>query len=208
MAGWSATDGAGSAFILLLILGLVLFLGIHSVSIVSASGRHRLVQQMGEGPWKGLYSLVSLAGFVLIVVGYGAAREAPVVLYTLPNGFRHLAAVLMLPVFVLLLAAYLPGRIQRAAKHPMLLAVKLWALAHLLANGTLADVLLFGGFLAWAVVDRISVKKRAAAGLLRPGPVLPGSKANDAIALVGGLGLYVLFVVWAHAWLIGVRPFG
>jgi uncharacterized membrane protein len=208
MAGWSATDGAGSAFMLLLILGLVLFLGIHSVSIVSASGRHRLVQQMGEGPWKGLYSLVSLAGFVLIVVGYGAAREAPVVLYSLPNGFRHLAAVLMLPVFVLLLAAYLPGRIQRAAKHPMLLAVKLWALAHLLANGTLADVLLFGGFLAWAVVDRISVKKRAAAGLLRPGPVLPGSKANDAIALVGGLGLYVLFVVWAHAWLIGVRPFG
>lgn len=193
---------------LLLILGLVLFLGVHSVSIVSADGRNRLVQQMGEGPWKGLYSLVSLAGFVLIVIGYGAAREAPVLLYTLPNGFRHLAAVLMLPVFVLLLAAYLPGRIKSAAKHPMLLAVKLWALAHLLANGTLADVLLFGGFLAWAVVDRISVKKRTAAGLLRPGPVLPGSKANDAIALVGGLGLYVLFVVWAHAWLIGVRPFG
>ena len=192
----------------LLILGLVLFLGIHSVSIVSASGRNRLVQQLGEVPWKGLYSLVSLAGFALIVIGYGAAREAPVLLYTLPNGFRHLAALLMVPVFVLLFAAYLPGRIQRAAKHPMLLAVKLWALAHLLANGTLADVLLFGGFLAWAVVDRISVKKRAAAGLLRPGPVLPGSKANDAIALVGGLGLYVLFVVWAHAWLIGVRPFG
>ena len=192
----------------LLILGLVLFLGIHSVSIVSADGRNRLVQQMGEGPWKGLYSLVSLAGFVLIVVGYGAAREAPVLLYSLPNGFRHLAALLMLPVFVLLLATYLPGRIQRAAKHPMLLAVKLWALSHLLANGTLADVLLFGGFLAWAVVDRISVKKRAAAGRLRAGPVLPGSKANDAIALVGGLGLYVLFVVWAHAFLIGVRPFG
>ena len=192
----------------LLILGLVLFLGIHSVSIVSADGRNRLVQRMGEGPWKGLYSLVSLAGFVLIVIGYGAAREAPVVLYTLPNGFRHFAAVLMLPVFVLLLATYLPGRIQRAAKHPMLLAVKLWALAHLLANGTLADVLLFGGFLAWAVVDRISVKKRAAAGQLRAGPVLPGSKANDAIALVGGLGIYVLFVVWAHAFLIGVRPFG
>ncbi|MDZ4101178.1 MAG: NnrU family protein [Hydrogenophaga sp.] len=193
---------------LMLILGLVLFLGIHSVSIVSADGRNRLVQQMGEGPWKGLYSLVSLAGFVLIVVGYGAAREAPVLLYSLPNGFRHLAALLMLPVFVLLLATYLPGRIQRAAKHPMLLAVKLWALSHLLANGTLADVLLFGGFLAWAVVDRISVKKRAAAGQLRAGPVLPGSKANDAIALVGGLGLYVLFVVWAHAFLIGVRPFG
>ncbi len=193
---------------LLLILGLVLFLGIHSVSIVSADGRNRLVQQMGEGPWKGLYSLVSLAGFVLIVVGYGAAREAPVLLYTLPNGFRHLAALLMLPVFVLLLAAYLPGRIKTAAKHPMLLAVKLWALAHLLANGTLADVLLFGGFLAWAVVDRISVKKREAQGLTRTTLALPGSKANDAIAVVGGLGLYVLFVVWAHAFLFGVRPFG
>lgn len=192
----------------LLILGLVLFLGIHSVSIVSADGRNSLAGQMGEGPWKGLYSLVSLAGFALIVVGYGAAREAPVLLYTLPSGFKHLAALLMLPVFVLLLAAYLPGRIQRAARHPMLLAVKLWALAHLLANGTLADVLLFGGFLAWAVVDRISVKRRAAAGQLRAGPALPGSKANDAIALVGGLGIYVLFVVWAHAWLVGVRPFG
>ncbi len=193
---------------LLLILGLVLFLGVHSVSIVSPDGRHRMVKQLGEAPWKGLYTLVSLVGFVLIIIGYGAARETPVLLYSLPNGFRHLAALLMVPVFVLLLAAYLPGRIQRAAKHPMLLAVKLWALAHLLSNGTLADVLLFGGFLAWAVVDRISVKKRAAAGLLRPGPVLPGSKANDAIALVGGLGLYVLFVVWAHAFLIGVRPFG
>ena len=193
---------------LLLILGLVVFLGIHSVSIVWAEGRNRLAQQMGEGPWKGLYSLVSLAGFALIVVGYGAAREAPVLLYTLPNGFRHLAALLMLPVFVLLLAAYLPGRIQRAAKHPMLLAVKLWALAHLLANGTLADVLLFGGFLAWAVVDRISVKKRAAKGMMRTAPALPGGKANDAIAVVGGLAIYVLFVVWAHAWLIGVRPFG
>ncbi|MDP2075505.1 NnrU family protein, partial [Hydrogenophaga sp.] len=155
-----------------------------------------------------LYSLVSLAGFVLIVVGYSAARETPVLLYTLPNGFRHLAALLMLPVFVLLLATYLPGRIQRTAKHPMLLAVKLWALAHLLANGTLADVLLFGGFLAWAVADRISVKKRAARGLTRTAPALPGSKANDAIAVVGGLGLYVLFVVWAHAFLFGVRPFG
>lgn len=193
---------------LLLILGLVLFLGVHSVSIVSPGGRDRWVRQLGEAPWKGLYTLVSLVGFVLIVIGYGAAREAPVLLYSLPNGFRHLAALLMLPVFVLLLAAYLPGRIQRTTKHPMLLAVKLWALAHLLSNGTLADVLLFGGFLAWAVLDRISVKKRAAAGQLRGGPALPASKANDAIAVVGGLGLYVLFVVWAHAFLIGVRPFG
>lgn len=190
-----------------LLLGLVLFLGVHSVSIVSRSGRDRLVQRLGEGPWKGLYSLIALAGFVLIVIGYGQAREAPVLLYTLPTGFRHLAALLMLPVFVLLAAAYLPGRIQRTARHPMLLAVKLWALAHLLAQsatgGTLADVLLFAGFLAWAVADRISIKRRGAAT-----PQAQGSTMNDAIAVVVGLGVYGLFAAWAHAWLFGVRPFG
>ena len=138
----------------LLILGLVLFLGVHSVSIVARPWRDGMVARLGEGPWKGLYSLVSLAGFVLIVYGYGLARQSPMVLYTPPLALRHGAMLLMLPVFVLLLAAYLPGRLQRAAKHPMLAATKFWALAHLLANGTLADVLLFGGFLAWAVADR------------------------------------------------------
>ena len=191
-----------------LIVGLVLFLGVHSVSIVSPLGRQQLARQMGEAGYKGLYTLVSFVGLGLIVWGYGLAREAPVLLYTLPTGFRHLAALLMLPVFVLLLAAYLPGRIQRAAKHPMLLSVKLWALAHLLANGTLADVLLFGAFLVWAVADRISVKRRAAAGLMRSAPALPGSAANDAIALVGGLVLYAVFVLWLHGWLFGVSPMG
>ena len=195
-----------------LIVGLVLFLGVHSVSIVSPLERNALAQRMGENAYKGVYTLVSFAGLALIVWGYGLARQAPVPLYSLPAGFRHLAALLMLPVFVLLLAAYLPGRIKTAAKHPMLLAVKLWALAHLLAQsvtgGTLADVLLFGGFLAWAVADRISLKRRALAGALRPVPALPAGGANDAIALVGGLALYALFVFWAHAWLFGVRPFG
>lgn len=191
-----------------LITGLVLFLGVHSVSIVSPLGRRQLARQMGEAGYKGLYTLVSFVGLGLIVWGYGLAREAPVLLYTLPTGFRHLAALLMLPVFVLLLAAYLPGRIQRAAKHPMLLSVKLWALAHLLANGTLADVLLFGGFLVWAVADRISVKRRAAAGLMRSAPALPGSAANDTIALVGGLVLYAVIVLWLHGWLFGVSPMG
>jgi uncharacterized membrane protein len=191
-----------------LILGLALFLGVHSVSIVSPLGRRQLAQQMGEAGFKGLYTLVSFVGLGLIVWGYGLARETPVPLYTLPAGFRHLAALLMLPVFVLLLAAYLPGRIQRAAKHPMLLSVKLWALAHLLANGTLADVLLFGGFLVWAVTDRISVKRRAAAGLLRNAPTREGGLVNDVIALVGGLVLYAVFALWAHAWLFGVRPMG
>jgi uncharacterized membrane protein len=196
----------------ILILGLVLFLGIHCVSIVSPKGRDRLVQRLGEGAFKGVYSLVSLAGFVLIVWGYGLSREAPVMLYAMPSGFRHLAALLMLPVFVLLLAAYLPGRIQRATKHPMLLAVKLWALAHLLAQsvtgGSLADVLLFGGFLIWAVADRISLKRRAAAGGLRAVPALPASDFNDAIAVVGGLAVYVAIVLWLHAAWFGVRPFG
>lgn len=191
-----------------LIVGLVLFLGVHSVSIVSPPGRDALARRMGEGGYKGVYTLISFAGLALIVWGYGLARQAPVTLYTPPAGLRHLALLLMLPVFVLLFAAYLPGRIQRAAKHPMLLAVKCWALAHLLANGTLADVLLFGGFLAWAVADRISVKRRAAAGLMRSPPALPGSMGNDAIALVGGLAVYVVFVFWAHAWLFGVRPMG
>lgn len=195
-----------------LILGLVLFLGVHSVAIVAPTGRDRLVQRLGENAFKGAYSLLSLAGLVLIVWGYSATREAPVLLYALPGWARHVAALLMLPVFVLLLAAYLPGRIKTATKHPMLVAVKLWALSHLLAQsatgGTLADVLLFGAFLAWAVADRISLKRRAAAGPLRTVPTLPASGANDAIALVGGLALYALFVFWAHAWLFGVRPFG
>ncbi|MBN9371035.1 NnrU family protein [Hydrogenophaga sp. YM1] len=191
-----------------LVLGLVLFLGIHSVSIAAPRWRHAVAHRIGEGPWKGLYTLVALAGFGLIVAGYSAARQNPVLLWTPPVAMRHVAAVLMLPVFVLLLSAYLPGRIQRAAKHPMLAATKLWALAHLLANGGLADVVLFGAFLAWAVADRVSLKRRASAGLLRAPHTFGPGKANDAIALVGGLLLYVVFAFWAHGFLIGVRPFG
>ena len=143
-------------------------------------------------------------GLALIVLGYGLARQQPTLLYAPPAGLRHLALLLMVPVFPLLLAAYLPGRIQRAAKHPMLAAVKLWALAHLLANGSLADVLLFGGFLAWAVADRISLKRRPPHAV----PGAPAGATNDAIAIVGGLLLYALFVWRGHAWLIGVSPLG
>ena len=141
------------------------------------------------------------------IVGYGMARRDPVVLYTPPAALRHLALLVMLPVFPLLFAAYLPGRIRAAAKHPLLLAVKFWAFAHLLANGTLADVLLFGGFLAWAVADRISVKRRAAAEAHEV-PAAPPGAANDAIALVGGLVVYAVFIFWAHRWIIGVSPLG
>jgi uncharacterized membrane protein len=187
----------------LLIAGLVLFLGVHSVAIVAPSFRTRTIQRMGEGAWKGLYALISLAGFVLICYGFGLARQAPVVLYSPPTWLRHLAFLVMLPVFPLLIAAYLPGRIKTAAKHPMLAAVKFWAFAHLLANGSLADVLLFGGFLAWAVGDRISVKRRATPQVLRTAPPGPW---NDAIAVVLGLAVYALLIGWAHVRLFGVSP--
>jgi uncharacterized membrane protein len=185
-----------------LVLGLILFLGIHSVAIVAPGWRDAQAMRLGELLWKGLYSLVSIAGFVVLVVGYGIARQSPVVLYTPPTWTRHLAALLMLPVFPLLLAAYLPGRIKAALKHPMLVSVKLWAVAHLVANGTLADLLLFGGFLAWAVADRISVKRRPP----RSTPAAPARPANDAIAVVAGLALYALFVMGGHRWLVGVSP--
>jgi uncharacterized membrane protein len=187
----------------LLILGLVLFLGSHSVSIVAPGWRDAQAARSPLG-WKGAYTVVAIAGFVLIVYGYGEARLTAPLLYAPPTWMRHLSMLLLLPVFPLLLAAYLPGRIKAAAKHPMLAATKLWALAHLLANGTLADVLLFGGFLAWAVADRISFKRR----VQRPILAAPSSAANDLIAIVGGLALYGLFVWRAHAWLIGVSPFG
>ena len=186
----------------LLLLGLLLFLGTHSVSILAPDWRRGWIARHGEKPWKGLYSLASLIGFALLIVGYGWARQSPVVLYAPPTWTRHLALLLMLPVFPLLLAAYLPGRIKAAAKHPMLAAVKLWALSHLLANGTLADVLLFGGFLAWAVADRISAKRHPRG----PVPGAPPRPANDLIALGAGLLLYVLFLAGTHAWLIGVSP--
>jgi uncharacterized membrane protein len=188
---------------LYLILGLVIFLGVHSVEIVSPTFRSGAVARFGEQPYKGIYSLLSIVGFVLLVWGYGVARQHPVLVYAPPLWTRHLALLLMLPVFPLLLAAYLPGRIKAAVKHPMLAAVKIWAFAHLLANGMLADLLLFGGFLIWAVADRISVKRRA---VVRPVPGPPPGKINDLIAVVGGLALYVVFVFWLHTWLIGVPP--
>jgi uncharacterized membrane protein len=184
-----------------LVAGLLVFLGVHSIRIFAPAWRDAMVKRLGAGTWKAVYSLASIVGFVLIVRGYAAARLEPVVLYVPPAGLRHVAALLMLPVFPLLLAAYLPGRIKAAVKHPMLTATKAWAVAHLLANGMLADVLLFGGFLAWAVLDRISAGRR-------PQPAITGSTRNDVIAVVVGLVLYAVFVKWAHLRLIGVPIFG
>ncbi len=191
-----------------LVLGLALFLGMHSVAIVAPRWRARQIELRGERGWKGLFTVVSFAGLGLLIWGYGQARIDPVVLYTPPTAMRHVASLLMAPVFVLLAAAYLPGRISAVTKHPMLAAVKFWALAHLLANGMLADLLLFGGFLAWAVADRISVKRRAMLEGDDGEPARRGKPVNDVIAVAVGLVVYVVFAIWLHGPLIGVRPFG
>jgi uncharacterized membrane protein len=186
-----------------LVAGLVLFFGVHSLAIVAPAWRDATAARLGDATWKALFSLTSLIGFVMLVHGYGLARADPQVLYAPAPVLRHVAALLMLPVFPLLLAAYLPGRIKAAVKHPMLTATKTWAVAHLLVNGTVADVLLFGGFLAWAVADRIAVGKRA---VPRRIPGSPPSRWNDLVAIVGGLVIYVVFVGWAHQRLFGVAP--
>jgi len=183
-----------------LIFGLILFLGIHSVSIVAPAARERWAGALGDWPWKALYSLVAIAGLVLVVHGYSQARLDPTVLYTPPTALVHVNMLLMLIVFPAFLATYLPGRISVLLGHPTLVAVKAWAIAHLLVNGTLADILLFGGFLAWAVADRISLKRRAP----RPIPRAPASAANDVIVVIMGLALYAGFAFWAHPRWIGV----
>jgi uncharacterized membrane protein len=187
-----------------LLAGLVIFLGIHSLSVVNRDARDRFAARLGEKPWKGLYSVVSLVGFALIIIGYGVARSQPVVLYQPPFWTRHIALVLMVPVFVLIIASNVNtnGVIKRATKHPMLLATKIWALAHLISNGNLADVLLFGSFLLWAVITRISAKRRTSTITHVASPtVLP-----DVIAVLVGLAVYVWFLLQGHAWLIGVNP--
>lgn len=186
-----------------LLIGLALFLGIHSLAIVAPAMRDRWAERLGGGVYKAVYSLVALAGFLLMWSGYSLARLEPTLLYVPPTGLRHLSALLMVPVFPLLLATYFPGWISRVAKHPMLVAVKLWALAHLFANGMLADVVLFGSMLAWAVADRISLKRRAPRANLR----VPAWRFNDALVVVLGLGLYAYFVMEAHVRLFGVAPF-
>ncbi|MGC1520787.1 MAG: NnrU family protein [Steroidobacteraceae bacterium] len=188
----------------ILILGIAVFLGMHSISIVTPGLRARIVASMGPNRWRGVYSLVSAAGFVLILYGFHLARQAPVVLYVPPAWMRHVTFLLMLPVFPLILAAYLPGRIKTAMKHPMLAAVKFWAFAHLLSNGLLADVLLFGAFLVWAICDRISLKRRPQQTI----GTAPQARFNDLIAVIAGLALYVFFILWAHVRLFGDSPLG
>ena len=189
-----------------LILGLLIFLGLHSVRIVAEDWRGRTINRLGPARWKGLYTLLSLVGFALLVWGYGQARAAPVLLWASPTWTRHLAALLMLLSLVLLAAAYVPGNALKARlHHPMVLAVKVWALAHLLANNTLADLLLFGSFLAWAVLDFRAARQRDRAA----GTVYPAGRGGATLVTVGvGLLAWAVLAFWAHGWLFGVRPFG
>lgn len=189
---------------LFLVLGLALFLGVHSVRIVAEGWRTQTLARLGEGPWKGLYSLVSAAGLALIIWGYGLARQQPVVLWTPPVGMRHAAALLTLIAFVLLAAAYVPRNAFKARlRHPMVLGVKVWALAHLLSNGTLADALLFGSFLLWAVLSFRAARQRDRSLGTAPAPsTAVGTAATVAVGAAAWLG----FAWWGHAWLIGVAP--
>ena len=186
----------------LLLIGLALFIGMHSLSIVALPLRDRYAAKSEIG-WKAFFGIVSLVGIVLVVKGYADLRQTPTYLYVLPAWTRHIAALLMLPAFILFLAPYFPGRIKSMFKEPQLLAVKAWAVSHLLVNGTLADVLLFGSFLVWAVVDMISMKNRVSRPLLGA----PESAANDPVLILVGLGLYAVFFFWLHEILIGVKPF-
>ncbi|ODN71749.1 NnrU family protein [Methylobrevis pamukkalensis] len=185
---------------LVLILGLVLFLGFHSVRIFAPGWRDGMVARLGAGPWRGLYSLVSIVGVVLIVWGYGLSRQDPIVVYDPPMALRHLTMLLVLIAFICFAVSLMPaGKLKPKLKHPMLAAVKIWAFGHLLVNGDLASILLFGSFLAWAVVDRISLKRRPGVVIPAPGPV-----RNDLIAAAVGVVAYLLFVWQLHTLLIGV----
>ena len=189
-----------------LILGLVLFLGVHSVRIVADGWRTQTMARLGEGPYKGIYTVISLVGLGLIIWGFGVARETPTMLWMPPRGMRHAAALLTLIAFVFLAAAYVPrNAIKARLHHPMVLAVKTWALAHLLSNGSLAHVILFGSFLAWGVANFIAARKRdRALGTRYPA----GNFAGTATTVVVGVAAWVVVALWLHGALIGIRPLG
>jgi uncharacterized membrane protein len=191
---------------LVLVPGLVIFLGVHSVRIFAEPWRGRQIARLGEKGWKSLYSTASAVGLVLIVWGYGIARREPVVLWTPPVWAAHLAALLTLIAFILFVAAYVPANHFKAwVRHPMAMSAGLWAFAHLVAAGTLNAVVLFGAFLVWSVLDYAAARRRDdVLGVIYPAGVL----SKDLIAVFAGGVAWVVFVVWVHGWLIGVRPFG
>lgn len=191
--------------LIILTLGLGLFLGSHSLRIVAEPWRQAQIARMGEKAWKGAFSVVSLLSFGMIIWGYGEARMNPILIWMPPFWMRHLAAALTLPAFILLVAAYVPGnRIKSAVGHPMVAGTKLWALSHLLSNGNLGDVLLFGGFLVWSVADFAGARRRdRAAGRTYPA----GPMSKTLITVVAGIAAWVVFARALHVMLFGVAPF-
>lgn len=189
-----------------LIAGLAIFLGLHFIHILAPDWRAAQLARLGEKAWKGIFSVASLVGFGLLVWGYGQARLDPVVLWQTPRELNYLATLLMLPAFILLVAAYVPGNYFKAKiGHPMVASVKLWAFAHLIVNGNLADVLLFGSFLVWAVMSFVSNRKRdRLSGKTYPvGPV-----SRTVITVVIGTVVFAVFAGYLHLKLIGVSPIG
>lgn len=188
---------------LILILGLLLFLGIHSIVIFAPNFRAKY-RQRSPLVWKGGYALIAIVGLVLIVIGYGQARLSPTVLYVSPYWLRHLVFLLMIPVFMLFFAPYFPGAISGLTRHPQLLAVKIWASAHLLVNGNVADVVLFGGVLIWAVLDVMTLKRLPADNPPNKPPQFQLGALNDVILLTLGISFYVLFLMILHTKWIGM----
>lgn len=183
----------------LLIVGLILFLGIHSVRVFAPDFRENFIANRGEGAWKGLYTAISLIGLVVLIYGFGQARIDNVFFYSSPTWMSHIQLLLMIPAMILFIASQFPaGRIKKAVKNPMLIGVKIWAIGHLLVNGDLASWLVFGSFLVWAVLVVISTKKR--------GQTFPDETSTkaDVFSVVIGLGVWAAIVFWLHERFIGV----
>ena len=189
-----------------LIVGLLLFLGVHSTRVFANDWRNQTLARIGEKPFKGIYALLSIVGFVLLVWGYGQARQQGVMLWNPPVATRHLASLLTLIAFMLLAAAYVPGnQIKAKLHHPMVLGTKVWALAHLLANGSLADVVLFGSFLLWSVLLFAASRRR---DRRLQTVYAPGNAGATALTVAVGAVAWAVFAFWLHRVLIGVSPFG
>lgn len=187
------------------VLGLILFLGIHSVRMVAGNWRDSQVARLGIGPWKGLYSVVSLLGFVLLVWGYGLAHRTSIVIWSPPSHMRDVTALFTLVAFVFLAGAYIPGNwVKARLGHPMLLGVQLWAIGHLLANGSFVDIVLFGAFLVWAVAAFLSDRRRDS---LRGATYPAATMRGNTLTLIAGVLAWALFAFFLHGILIGVRPF-
>ena len=189
----------------LLAAGLILFVVVHSLRIFADDWRSQMLARLGPNAWKGIISVISLVGIIMMSKGYAAARATPIVLWQSPVWLSHLVSLLTLVAFILFVAAYVPkNKIKSRLGHPMVISVKIWAFGHLLANGTLADLVLFGGLLAWAVMSFRAARQRDR----REGTVRPAGAMGQTLAAIGlGGVIWAWFAFYGHAWLIGVQPF-